>query len=567
MARFGLGGASAANPQSTAQPVAPVTTEANTGPLKPRLGAGVGETAQPSALASGLNIGTVVSIVNHWREYYNPLRSLDLPRAIALYDFSRRGLNAELHNVYREMEGLYPTLIALIERRVNPLLEMEFNFKPAPPDKWPKGATQAMADAQCEALRDAYQSIDNIYEAIEWMEMAAFRGYSHLEKIYANPGTSDLTISHLEPVEQWHWTRKSMYAEWEYVPAATQTNIGIPINYPQWIIREVKRPIDRFALILWIRSNLCEKDWDAFVEIYGIPHWIVIMPPNVPKEKEADYRSAAEKIASGGSGALPNGSDAKAADSPRQTDAFRPRLDWLQEQLVLAGTGGLLSMLSMPTGIGQGAAPQHQEAFAQLSSGCARNISAVFNRQLSNPLLDRQFAGQPRLASFELAFKEQTDPSAAVADLVALSTAGYKATAETVEDKTGYPVEVQEQEAQPAGDSQDDDPPNPSDSPGDATVKNRAPLNAQRPISETFDQRAAAALAHAVSDDLSHVMARVAAIQQITDPALFRQKMQALLEDFPGLAADVLADPDSARAMNQIIGASLANGLTRKGDA
>ena len=52
-----------------------------------------------------------------------------MPRAIALYDFSRRGLNAELQNVYREMEGLFPTLIGLIERRTAPLLEMDWNCK------------------------------------------------------------------------------------------------------------------------------------------------------------------------------------------------------------------------------------------------------------------------------------------------------------------------------------------------------------------------------------------------------------------------------------------------------
>ena len=50
----------------------------------------------PSGLAHGLNIETVVGVQNHWREFYNPLRALNVPRAIALYDFSRRGLNAEL---------------------------------------------------------------------------------------------------------------------------------------------------------------------------------------------------------------------------------------------------------------------------------------------------------------------------------------------------------------------------------------------------------------------------------------------------------------------------------------
>ena len=393
-----------------------------------------------SSLAFGLNLGTVVSIQNHWREYYNPLRALDMQRAVALYDFSRRGLNAELQNVYREMEGLFPTLIGLIERRTSPLLEMDWTCKAMREDNLPKGATPSMAEDQASLLREAYEKIDNLYDAIEWLELGAFRGYAHLEKIYANPGTADLSVEHLEPVEQWHWTRKSMYAEWEYVAAATQTNIGVPIDYEQFVIHEARRPLDRVALILWMRASLCEKNWDAFIEIYGVPRWLVFMPPNVPKEKEPDYLAASRTIAAGGNGALPHGASAMAADKPRDTNPFRPRLDWIQEQLVLAGTGGLLSMLSMPTGIGHGATGAHEDAFRKISKKEARKISEVFNTQFDAPLLAQKFPGQPRLAWFELSANEETDVSDICAQTLQLSQAGYEVDAGQLSEETGYTV-------------------------------------------------------------------------------------------------------------------------------
>ena len=55
------------------------------------------------------------------------------------------------------------------------------------------------------------------------------------------------------------------------------------------------------------------KDWDAFIEIYGIPSWIITLPASVPAGQESEYRDAAAAVAAGGSGAIPNGSDAKAA--------------------------------------------------------------------------------------------------------------------------------------------------------------------------------------------------------------------------------------------------------------
>jgi hypothetical protein len=393
-----------------------------------------------SSLAYGLNIGTVVNIQNHWREYYNPIRAIDMDRAIALYDFSRRGLNAELQNVYREMEGLFPTLIGLIERRTSPLLEMEWHIKTISEDKLPKGATGGMADDMASCLQDAYGEIDNLYEAVEWLELGAFRGYAHLEKIYSNPGTTDLSVQHLEPVEQWHWTRKSMYSTWEYVAAATQTNLGVPIHYEQFLIHEVRRPLDRVALVLWMRAGLCEKDWDAFIEIYGVPRWLVTMPPNVPKEKELEYMTAGRAIAGGSNGVLPHGASAIPMDKPRDTNPFRPRLDWIQEQLVLAGTGGLLSMLALPTGLGPGATGAHEDAFRKISKKEARKINEVFNTQFDRPLLAQKFPGQPALAWFELSANEETDASDVCAQALQLSQAGFSVDAAQLSEKTGYTV-------------------------------------------------------------------------------------------------------------------------------
>jgi hypothetical protein len=87
--------------------------------------------------------------------------------------------------------------------------------------------------------------------------------------------------------------------------------------------------------------------------------------------------------------------------------------------------------------------------------------------------------------------------------------------------------------------------------------------NAAAPaLSEVFEQRSAHALAAAVSDDMQHVAARLAAIMAIQDPDAFKAKMQKFLDDYPGLLADVLADPESARVLANISSAALASGLS-----
>jgi len=138
----------------------------------------------PSAGAKGLNLQSLVSAANAWREYYNPLRALTLVRAVSLIEAAQRGMFAELQWLYSKIEGADATLMALIERRTSALIALDHNFKTLPADKLPPGATATMAEDQAAALRDAYDGLDNLREAIEFLALASFRGFSHLEKIY-----------------------------------------------------------------------------------------------------------------------------------------------------------------------------------------------------------------------------------------------------------------------------------------------------------------------------------------------------------------------------------------------
>src|SRR5712691_4544056 len=172
-------------------------------------------TPSVGAGAKGLNLQSLVSAANAWREYYNPLRALTLARAVSLIEAAQRGMFAELQWLYSKIEGSDATLMALIERRTSALIALDHNFKTVPADKLPPGATATMAEDQAAALRDAYDGLDNLREAIEFLALASFRGFSHLEKIYEDNGSagppeggvpgsppsggSGLRVTHLEP--------------------------------------------------------------------------------------------------------------------------------------------------------------------------------------------------------------------------------------------------------------------------------------------------------------------------------------------------------------------------------
>ena len=229
---------------------------------------------------------------------------------------------------------------------------------------------------------------------------------------------------------------------------------GDALPRQDFIIRVVPRPINEVALIAFTRWALCQKNWDAFVEIYGVPSGVVEMPQNVPPDKEQEYEAAARQIAEGGSGAIPNGARYTPNQGPRGTDPFTPRIRQIDEDLVLAGTGGKMGMLNASAGLGGGhQSKTHDDVFQEIAEARSSAISEIFQKEIDSEVLDREHAGEPALCFFELAPREDTDVDGLVKNVAALGQAGFQADPAWLSEQTGYeltysPIEKADIEAQ-----------------------------------------------------------------------------------------------------------------------
>lgn len=375
-----------------------------------------------------------VAQANAWRDGYNPLRSLTIARAVSLLEEGERGAYADLQWTYRYIEMQDATLGALIERRTSAVQKLDWNIKVR--DEVPAGK-EAVASKQKAALEAAYEKIGNLTAAVEAMAMASFRGFAHLEKVTNQDGD----IVELAPVDQWFWCRDGLYGQWTLNRnAAFGTNRGEEVPLPRFIVREVSRPINRVALIAFIRKALSQKDWDGFIETYGIPAVFVIMPESIPADKEDEYLEAAESVTSDARGVLPGGSDIKTVDNgARGNNPFKDHLAYQDEQMILRGTGGLLTMLAQ-SGSGTLAGNAHAETFDEIAKAEAAEISEIFRKQLDSAVLATVTPGEPAFAYFELAANEETDTAAIIKDVAALSGAGYQVSPDFIAEKTGYQV-------------------------------------------------------------------------------------------------------------------------------
>lgn len=500
-----------------------------------------------STPAGGRTLEQRLAAYRRYRENDNPLRGLTLRKAIRLVEDYFRGDMADLQWAYFHVEGSDPDMIALIELSLSRLAEMDWDVVAS------EEADQKMAEAQIAFVRQSLDAIDNLEDAIEHFALARFRGYAHVEPYY----TGDL-CTHWEIIDQWNVVRDGLKGAWKWNPDAKSVGFdALPPEYEfppeRFIIREVARPVNRYAIMKAIRSSLSDKDWDAFAEIYNIPSGVVIGPPSVPAGKEAEYEASAKTIAEGGSGYLPNGSTYVQNKAPTGSAPFKDRLDHLSEKLVLAGTGGMLSMLTDATGLGSGASDAHTKAFDSIASAEAMRISTLINRQWVAPLLAEKFPGQKQVAYFRLAANEETDSSKIIADVKTLSDAGFELDEAEVSEKTGWKVK---RKAPPADASQLPGAAGPGRQP---PVRNRAGAEISPALAED--------LAAATRLDQAEILRLLAELDATTDDTAWMKLARKFDAAAPGLLEAWVAADNKAAVLSKVFGTSLVEGAVESARA
>jgi phage gp29-like protein len=338
------------------------------------------------------------------------------------------------------MERSDAMIHAVVQRRKSALLASDWDIRQVANPSTGSGRASAdtgLAREQADVLREAYDRIENFRDAVGFMFSAMFRGFAHLEKHYAESGL----VTRLEPVEQWFWVRDGLFGAWEYNEnALSGRKKGIPIDPLNFLVVETVA-LDRMLSVLYLRKSLSQKDWDSFLEVYGIPSVFLVGPPNTSAEKEEEYRLIAEKIISDGRGYLPNGSDIKFVNGGGTRVPFLEHVTYLDKQITLAATGGLLTMLA-EAGAGTLAGNAHSETFMQIARGDAALLSGIFQEQFDAPLLHEFFPDQPVLAYFEFAPPASDEVSRVVKDAAMLAKAGVQVDPEELRERTGYAVDA-----------------------------------------------------------------------------------------------------------------------------
>ena len=401
---------------------------------------------------------------HRWRDSYNPLRGLNMCRLASMLEAGERGQYADLQWFYYFMERSDAMIASVIQRRRAALLPVDWDIRVVAGELTTEGTENTegrvrdltansanlanggryrakkvdagLAEEQRDFLRMVYDGIENFKDAVGFLWSGVFRGYAHLEKHFSSSGL----IERLEPVEQWFWVRDGMFGDWGYNRHANPGLLrGESIELENFVVFETMA-LNRILSMLYLRKNLSAKDWDSYLAVYGIPSVFLVGPPNASADREKEFQEIAELLINDGRGYLPNGSDIKYVNGGGGKAPFLEHIEYLDKQITIAATGGLLTMLS-EAGSGTLAGGAHSETFMQIARADAVSLSAVLQRDIDLPLLAEAFPGQPALAYFEFSPVASDQTRQVVSDAVELSKAGLRVDPAEVAEKTGYRVE------------------------------------------------------------------------------------------------------------------------------
>lgn len=362
-----------------------------------------------------------------WLERTNPLRGLSISRATSMFDSARVWGSPRLQYAYNEIEATDPVLMTCVERRQSALAGLDYRFVAS------SSEDKTLANEQRDALDRFVSGIENFSEVLEHMDLAFFRGFSHVQPIW--DGTK---VQHVNLLDSWNFLRNDE-GQWLWNPACHETTGGLePIGPDARLVSLVRnRAIDYPAIIIYIRHALGDRDWGRFIERYAIPPVHFEMAAGATDKDKPLYQEAGDAAHNGQNTIRPNGSHIDFAAEARGADPFTPFIEHQDKYIVLLATGGTLTSLAQAD-TGSLAGGAQMEVWREIVARDGVKIAEALNRALFRRYLELEFPGRPMAARFELS--NETKPTAdEIADLAGkLKTAGYTVDQAELEEAVGF---------------------------------------------------------------------------------------------------------------------------------
>lgn len=351
------------------------------------------------------------------------------------------------------------------------------------------------------------------------------------------------------------WFFESRTGKLRFLPVEHAID-GQEMRDSEWMVT-VGDGIMEACAVAYMFKHMALKDWIAFSEKFGLPG--VLGKTDAAKDS-ADWQAMEEAVESlindwaavtnrtseiqlletkGGAGNLP----------------FPPLVEYMDRKIAAIWRGADLSTISSGTGGDSTGASLQGDESEMLLQDDAQLASETLNKRVDCHVIRYLFNTNHCYAYIKIVPPKRQNIEQEIKVDEFLVKHGAPVSVQNALERYGRPNpdDADELLAAPASGAANAVP-----APGedDDAKRDKALANEQR-----FEQTAKQTLARALAEDLKPVRDRLASIMEIEDAAILRQKLTAFIAELPQLLKDIGADPESAKAFQAIIGASMINGM------
>ncbi|MGR3435262.1 MAG: DUF935 domain-containing protein [Shimia sp.] len=245
---------------------------------------------------------------------------------------------------------------------------------------------------------------------------------------------------------------------------------GLPLAASKFITHRAKLKsghwarggLARLVAFGWICKAYVQKDWMAFVEVFGHPLRVGKYGPNATREDVQVLMRAISNLGTDAGCVIPESMriDLEATangGSGGGTNVFEKLARWVDEQVSKAVLG---QTMTADDGSSMAQAEVHNDVRLDIARADAKSVAATIQRELIGPYVALNFGQvdvQPRLI---LPVEEPEDNKTVLAATVALAKAGLRMKADEVRSKLGYSTPEDDDEI--LGGAPDAKPPTPA---------------------------------------------------------------------------------------------------------
>ena len=312
-----------------------------------------------------------------------------------------------------------------------------------------------------ELLKKRYDTIKNLKKALKHLATARFYGFAILRKNgnmlqIVDPWNAIHNIDWpggRVPTLDWHFNQEARGTlDFQRMPV---------MRSGEYMIREFDDSCMIELLRLAFRARAVMDFRERNLEEAAKNQVIILTGAGLPTEgvDRTNLESSLKAARRGESAVIAKGdpncpTEVHKPDAAKGLPFYNSTLDNIDQMMTKALTGGLLTMLSMPTGIGAGASPEHSKALNALIAEDVGDISELFQEAIDRPELEAAgllSPGERPLAWFELSIRKEADPNAAADLLTKVRAAGYSTDEAQASEMTGLKLTKDAAAAQPMG--------------------------------------------------------------------------------------------------------------------